>query len=65
VEECGFGAGSEGYVKMQAIMQEHQTDPLINQYIGTAMRNVLAQAGLLDLEMMKKAAAAAQAGDKK
>lgn len=46
VEDCGFGAGAEGYVRMQMTMAEHQNDPLVAQYIGTAMMQILKVAGL-------------------
>lgn len=45
VSECGFGEGEEGYVYMQCVMAEHQNDPLVAQYIGTAMTKILAAAG--------------------
>jgi len=46
VEDCGFGTGAKGYVRMQCVMAEHQTDPLVAQYIGTAMMKILTSAGL-------------------
>lgn len=46
VEECGFDPGEKGYVFMQCVMAEHQTDPLIGQYIGSAMMKVLQSAGV-------------------
>jgi hypothetical protein len=46
VEECGFEPGERGYVFMQCVMAEHQTDPLIGQYIGSAMMKVLQSAGV-------------------
>lgn len=46
VEECGFEPGEKGYVFMQCVMAEHQTDPLIGQYIGSAMMKVLQSAGV-------------------
>lgn len=52
VEECGFEEGERGYVFMQCVMAEHQNDPLIGQYIGTAMMKVLQSAGV-DLAAMQ------------
>jgi predicted Fe-Mo cluster-binding NifX family protein len=46
VEECGFESGEKGYVFMQCVMAEHQTDPLIGKYIGSAMMKVLQSAGV-------------------
>jgi len=46
VEQCGFEASEKGYVMMQCVMTEHQTDPLVAQYIGSAMMRVLQSAGL-------------------
>jgi hypothetical protein len=57
VEECGFGAGAEGYVRMQMTMTEHQNDPLVAQYIGTAMMGILKVAGL-DAAVQQQAAQA-------
>lgn len=37
VEECGFGAGNEGYAKMQYVMAYHENDPLCTQYTSSAM----------------------------
>jgi hypothetical protein len=58
VEDCGFGAGTEGYVWMQMTMAEHQNDPLVAQYIGTAMMQILQVAGL-DAAVQQQAAQAA------
>jgi len=55
VEECGFESGEKGYVFMQCIMAEHQNDPLIAQYIGNAMMQVLTSAGL-DMTALNKPA---------
>jgi len=52
VEECGFGSGERGYVQMQCLMAEHQTDPLVAQYMGTAMVKILESAGI-DLENLR------------
>ncbi|KAL3783691.1 hypothetical protein HJC23_000100 [Cyclotella cryptica] len=46
VEECGFGKGEEGYVKMQGALADHQSDPLISQYVGGAMLKLLESAGI-------------------
>mmetsp|Transcript_9260 Transcript_9260/g.11690 ORF Transcript_9260/g.11690 Transcript_9260/m.11690 type:complete len:295 (+) Transcript_9260:153-1037(+) len=55
VEDCGFHQGEKGYVFMQCIMAEHQNDPLISQYIGTAMMQILKSAGI-DLSAVQAAA---------
>lgn len=44
--ECGFPPGEEGYVALQCAIAEHQTDPLVAQYMGGAMMRVLQAAGL-------------------
>jgi len=46
VEECGFGSGEEGYVALQCAIAEHQSDPLLAQYMGGAMMRILQAAGL-------------------
>lgn len=46
VEECGYEKGEQGYVKMQCVLAEHQNDPMVGQYIGTAMRQILLSAGI-------------------
>lgn len=46
VEELGFGEGEGGYVRLQSAMAEHQGDPLIGQYIGAAMGQLLRSAGI-------------------
>lgn len=46
VSECGFGEGEEGYVFMQCAMAEHQSDPLVAQYVGSAMMKIMTAAGL-------------------
>lgn len=53
VEECGFGHGEDGYVRMQSAMAEHQSDPLINQYVGASMVKLLQSAGI-DMEALQK-----------
>ena len=55
VKECGFGDGEEGYVKMQGVLAEHQGDPLINQYVGSAMMKLLQSAGIDMGELQKQA----------
>lgn len=54
VEDCGFGSGEQGYVRMQCVMAEHQNDPLVAQYIGTAMMKLLTAAGL-DMNSLQQA----------
>lgn len=49
--DCGFGDGVEGYVRFQMAMAEHQSDPLVQQYVGSAMVRMLQSAGL-DMENM-------------
>mmetsp|Transcript_1042 Transcript_1042/g.1912 ORF Transcript_1042/g.1912 Transcript_1042/m.1912 type:complete len:351 (+) Transcript_1042:3-1055(+) len=51
-EEHGFGKGEDGYVRFQCAMAEHQGDPLITQYVGTAMLKLLQSAGI-DVEAMQ------------
>jgi hypothetical protein len=46
VEECGFEKGEKGYIFMQCVMSEHQNDPLIGQYVGSAMMQLLKAAGI-------------------
>ena len=46
VEEIGFGPGEQGYVKFQSAMAEYQSDPLVAQYMGGAMMQILRAAGL-------------------
>jgi hypothetical protein len=60
VEESGFGKGEEGYVLMQCVLAEHQNDPLVAQYIGTAMMKVLTAAGL-DMQTLQRAQQQAEA----
>ncbi|KAL3773832.1 hypothetical protein ACHAW5_006429 [Stephanodiscus triporus] len=55
VEECGFGAGEAGYVRMQCALAEHQGDPLITQYVGAAIVRLLQSAGI-DMEALQKQA---------
>jgi hypothetical protein len=54
VTELGFGKGPQAYVKMQLAMAEHQSDPLVGQYVGVAMMQILKAAGL-DLNAMQQA----------
>ncbi|KAL3760906.1 hypothetical protein ACHAWU_009585 [Discostella pseudostelligera] len=60
VQECGFGDGEEGYVRMQSAMAEHQGDPLITQYVGSAIMKLLQSAGI-DMEALQKQAMSMQA----
>lgn len=46
VEEFGFGDGEEGYVNLQCAMAEHQSDPLVAQYVGSAMMKIMNAADL-------------------
>ena len=46
VEECGFEKGEKGYVFMQCVMSEHQSDPLIAQYVGAGMMQIMKAAGI-------------------
>lgn len=46
VEDCGFGTGEHAYVRMQSAMAEHQSDPLVAQYVGGGMMKVLQAAGI-------------------
>jgi hypothetical protein len=46
VSEFGFGEGEEGYVILQCAMADHQSDPLVAQYVGTAMMKIMNAAGL-------------------
>jgi len=55
VVESGFEDGEKGYVRMQCIMAEHLNDPLVGQYMGSAMMQIL-QAANLDLGAIQKAA---------
>ena len=55
VEECGFGTGEAGYVRLQYALAEHQDYPLITQYVGTAIMQLLQAAGI-DMEAMQKQA---------
>lgn len=59
VKESGFGDGEDGYVRMQCAMAEHQGDPLITQYVGTAMIRLLQSAGI-DTEAMQNLEAMAK-----
>lgn len=60
VSECGFGDGETGYVHMQCAMTDHQSDPLVAQYVGSAMMRILQAAGL-DSATREMAAAASNA----
>lgn len=46
VQDCGFDNGVKGYVQMQCLMAEHQTDPLVMQYMGGAMIKLMQAAGI-------------------
>lgn len=46
VSEFGFGEGERGYVLLQCAMAEHQSDPLIAQYVGSAMMKIMTAADL-------------------
>ena len=60
VNECGFGNGEDGYVRMQFAMAEHQGDPLITQYVGAAMMKLLESAGI-DVSALQQQAQGGQA----
>jgi len=62
VEECGFEKGEKGYVFMQCVMAEHQNDPLVSQYVGSAMMAILKSAGI-DLGEIEAAAKAMKESD--
>lgn len=51
VEQLGFGSGEKGYVLFQCSLADYQSDPLVSQYIGTAMFRILKVAGLDDAMM--------------
>jgi hypothetical protein len=53
VKECGFEDGEKGYVFMQCVMSEHQNDPLIGQYVGSAMFQIMNAAGI-DMSAIQK-----------
>lgn len=55
VSENGFGDDEEAYVRMQMVMSEHTQDPLVSQYVGTAMMEILKVAGL-DQQALQAAA---------
>ena len=57
VSECGFGEGEDGYVKLQFQLAEHQGDPLISQYVGSAMLKLMESAGI-DLAALQQQAQA-------
>mmetsp|Transcript_54889 Transcript_54889/g.116617 ORF Transcript_54889/g.116617 Transcript_54889/m.116617 type:complete len:333 (-) Transcript_54889:78-1076(-) len=57
VEECGFGEGEGGYVRMQSAMTEHQGDPLIAEYMSAAMTRLLQSAGI-DIGALQRGEAA-------
>lgn len=46
VVECGFPEGETGYICMQYLLAEHQADPLVAQYIGSALMKVFQSAGI-------------------
>ena len=46
VEDCGFEKGEKGYVFMQCVIAEHQSDPLIGQYVGAGMMQIMKAAGI-------------------
>ena len=60
LNECGFGTGEDGYVRMQFAMAEHQGDPLITQYVGAAMMKLLESAGI-DVSALQQQAQGGQA----
>ena len=46
LEDCGFEAGEDGYVRLQLAMANHQNDPLVAEYVGSSMMKLLQVAGL-------------------
>ena|ERR1719223_1173022 len=50
-EELGFGPGEKGYVLFQYTIAEYQNDPLMAQYIGSAMATLIKSAGI-DMPMI-------------
>ncbi len=58
VEECGFEGGEKGYVFMQCVMAEHQNDPLIGQYVGSSMMQLMKAAGIDMQGILENAGAA-------
>ena len=46
VTECGFENNEKGYVGLQCVIAEHQSDPLIAQYVGAGMLQILKSAGI-------------------
>lgn len=46
VEAAGFGTGGVAYAKAQCAMSEHEGDPLIAEYAGSAMVKMWQAAGL-------------------
>ena len=48
LEECGFTSNEEGYIRLQLTMADHQNDPLVAQYIGNSMMQIVQVAGLAD-----------------
>ena len=59
VEDCGFEGGEKGYVFMQCVMAEHQNDPLIGQYVGSSMMQLMKAAGI-DMQGVLDGAQAAE-----
>ena len=60
VSELGFGEGERGYVFLQLVMSEHQSDPLVAQYVSSGMMQVLNAAGLDPATLQKIAEKAAE-----
>jgi hypothetical protein len=48
LEECGFTSDEEGYIRLQLTMADHQNDPLVTQYIGNSMTQIVKVAGLAE-----------------
>ncbi len=57
LEQLGYEKGEKGYVFFQCVLAEHQNDPLVGQYVGTAMMKILEIAGI-DMNEIEKAAKA-------
>ena len=46
VEETGFGAGAQGYAKLQCALTDHEGDPLLAEYATSSMMRLLEAAGI-------------------
>jgi hypothetical protein len=48
MKEAGVEPNENGYVKLQLAIADHQNDPLIAQYIGHSMMQIMQVAGLAE-----------------